>query len=430
MQSFEWSMEDSLLAGIFAGVLYAVAYFRFVNVLRYRRNWLPTPNVEIAKCVALVALVVAFVSISDSGFDLPAASVLAGFIGVLFFIVAAPTIAFRPSSALNEWLAKYADCAGLWMAPIAALAWYEAPNAKLGGVLVAAMTIEFAWFARHLYRDQRRSERPLSPYALDVLDSQAEGDVTAFARKNRIRELVIGDMSASWLGCTKQSPPCPFNLYVNRLGLNTAPCCHEHMVELCRYVDDCLTELDVTHWIEGGTLLGAVREGGLLAWEDDVDISVLLDEKTTWRGLIDALEPVIERDGYVLETFDESELIAVSFDRREPWPFGYERNRLRGEICVDIPTYRIGSSHGEKVIERSTVKADMPRTESGKYGVPYNVVAPTEQIAFLGGFVSCPKDPDGYLRLLYGDYTKTEYTYVDAEVARKRGAERDREAGE
>jgi phosphorylcholine metabolism protein LicD len=44
------------------------------------------------------------------------------------------------------------------------------------------------------------------------------------------------------------------------------------------------------HWLEGGSLLGAVRENGnLLAWKDDVDISFLLDDKTTWPTITKAL---------------------------------------------------------------------------------------------------------------------------------------------
>ena len=55
-------------------------------------------------------------------------------------------------------------------------------------------------------------------------------------------------------------------------------------------VPPCLKDLNVEHWLEGGSLLGAVRENGnLLAWEDDVDISFLLDDKTTWPTITKAL---------------------------------------------------------------------------------------------------------------------------------------------
>ncbi len=60
----------------------------------------------------------------------------------------------------------------------------------------------------------------------------------------------------------------------------------EYMAELCHYVASRLRDMGVIHWLEGGNLLGAVRESGrLLAWEDDVDLS--------WRlGLRSAVHEV------------------------------------------------------------------------------------------------------------------------------------------
>ena len=56
----------------------------------------------------------------------------------------------------------------------------------------------------------------------------------------------------------------------------------------------------------------------------------------------------------------------------------------------------------------------MPATESGGYGVPREIVLPTSTVAFLGGDFACPNQSEAYLRMLYGEYNKVEYTYVDS----------------
>ncbi|NQU57381.1 MAG: hypothetical protein HQ513_09105 [Rhodospirillales bacterium] len=345
----------------------------------------------------------------------------AGIIAVLFGIIAAPAIDFYPGTRpAVEFLANHGDYAGLWMLAPAIAAAYAVPNVKLQGVMAAAMAIELAWFLRHRPNDRRRLY-PIGGHDLSVLKAQAKGDLEGFARQHSIHELVLSDGTANWRGCDKETLPCPFNLYINRLGLNTAPCCREHMAELCHYVASCLRDMGVVHWLEGGNLLGAVRESGrLLAWEDDVDLSVVLDHGRTFESLAAGLAECGARDGYCVDVFKKMGFIAISYDRPGVWPFSWERNRMRGEIRLDIAVYRHAVSYGKPVLERKTLKGAMPLTKSGGYGVSREIVLPTSTIPFLGGNIACPNQPEEYLHLLYGDFDEVVYTYVDAAAAKTR----------
>lgn len=421
MTDIDASAGTQVYAGLIAAALYIAAYLSLVRLMRFPRNWLPLSQWEVLTTGLLAVLTVAWVSLSLNGSDLISLTVSTGFIVAVFFIIAAPAIAFRPANGLVEFLARHAEHAGLWPLGPALVAGLMVPNSKLQAMLATAMAIELSWFLRQLWARRRRQLRPLNLSDCSALEIQANGDLKAFRRRHGMRELVLSEGTVRWRGCGKNTPPCPFNLYVNRLGLNTAPCCREHMREISHYVAARLSEMGAVHWLEGGSLLGAVRENGaLLDWEDDIDISVLIDGDMTWDRFASGLTERCARDGYHLELFKRNGLAAVSFDAPKRWPARWERSRLRGEIRVDIAIYRPAMSHGEAVLERRSHKGDMPATERGGFGVPRGIVLPTSTISFVGGEFACPNKPDSYLRVLYGDFEEIEYTYLDAAAAETR----------
>ena len=409
-----------VIAAIVSVALYGATYLSLLRLMNYPRNWCRPTLLAWFGTLGPAGALVAFLSLSFDGVDVAALCVSTGFIAVLFLIIAAPAIAFKPAPRAIEFLARHGDYAGLWMLAPAIAAGYAIPSLKLQAFLAAAMAIETMWVLRYLGTKGRRRLYPIDGHDLAVLNTQAKGDLEGFARRHGIHELVLSDGAVAWRGCTKTTLPCPFNFYINRLGLNTAPCCREHMKELCHVVTSWLEEMGVVYWLEGGTLLGAVRENGtLLAWEDDTDISFLLEGETTWDSVTAGLTARGARDGYFVDSFQES-WIMVAYDAPRRWPLSWERNRMRGEVHLDLTAFRSVMSHGEPVLERRSHKGAMPTTESGRYGVPPDVVLPTAKTAFLGGEFSCPGRPEEYLHILYGDFEKVEYSYVDATAAATR----------
>ena len=50
------------------------------------------------------------------------------------------------------------------------------------------------------------------------------------------------------------------------------------MLDMLIFIDEICSQLSITYWLESGTLLGAVRHGGFIPWDDDTDICMPYDD--------------------------------------------------------------------------------------------------------------------------------------------------------
>lgn len=97
-----------------------------------------------------------------------------------------------------------------------------------------------------------------------------------------------------------------------------------HLYQLMKDVHELFTLNKLEYWIQGGTLLGAVRHKGIIPWDDDIDINMRLSDKNVFISLI----PVLEELGY-----DISEVwFGYKIAHSQVFTFGEKK----GAPCIDI----------------------------------------------------------------------------------------------
>ncbi len=158
-----------------------------------------------------------------------------------------------------------------------------------------------------------------------------------------------------------------------------------------------LDEHNVTYHLEGGTLLGLIREGDLLPWDHDLDISIMSPD----ASLVERILPRLWSKGHKISarSFLKNSYVFQKGQRRifkvKLWS-SYLRSAtsFKGHkpIVLDIFVKYSDEKHIYWAANKKVMKA--PKSHYNAYDV----------VTFLGYPFKVPSDPEAYLTLKYGDW--------------------------
>ena len=83
--------------------------------------------------------------------------------------------------------------------------------------------------------------------------------------------------------------------------------------ELLNFVVNVLEKYDLKYWLDYGTLLGAVRHGGYIPWDDDIDLGMM---RKDYNKLIEVIDDEIKSnnlENVEVTVNDRLEAIRISF---------------------------------------------------------------------------------------------------------------------
>ena len=229
-------------------------------------------------------------------------------------------------------------------------------------------------------------------------------------------------------------------------------------LKLLQIIDAICRKHAIPYWIDGGTLLGAVRHGGFIPWDDDADICMLRKDYEHFLQIADKELPfdVVLRyqshggnplfkgfakvtDCYSTaleygENLADRDLKGISIDIFPVDKYPYVSNRTiaffiqsfqKSRRVLNCPQYitpflilryfyRLMVFFFMKSLwfllllfspHSTRMKYPIDCTYSGKY-FEKSTIFPLKELTFEHISFSVPNDSDTYLKVLYGDYMK------------------------
>ena len=220
------------------------------------------------------------------------------------------------------------------------------------------------------------------------------------------------------------------------------------MLDILTEVDKICRKHKIEYFIDYGTLLGAVRHGGFIPWDDDMDIAIRREDLPRLRKALQ--EELPDNFCYQDMTTDWNYFMTIGKvrDKKSVFSDPYFKRTKENGIFVDIfllepvvPLWLRNSvdfvyircirgihNYSDRLIEKilgylcyipAVIAVQICRWtaklfNSNKIGkafgyksimyVDSDVLFPTSEIEFEGHSFMAPNKTDQYLRSLYGDY--------------------------
>ncbi|VAW51121.1 hypothetical protein MNBD_GAMMA05-990 [hydrothermal vent metagenome] len=236
------------------------------------------------------------------------------------------------------------------------------------------------------------------------------------------------------------------------------------MLRMLKVVNHLCNKHDINYWLDGGTLLGAVRHKGFIPWDDDIDLAMMRDDYNRFIEIAkdelpdDMFLQTRSSDGYYNITAqakirDTKSLFIEKFELKN------KNKNVHSGIFVDIFIYdhlpeektkrKLFKYLGKKLckLQRTKLAPERKYTSDLQYKILHNLFTlkilnhwidalikktnrtnrkiigfgldsslkriylkesffPLSEVEFEDSTFPSPKDQDYYLKTTYGDYMK------------------------
>lgn len=193
---------------------------------------------------------------------------------------------------------------------------------------------------------------------------------------------------------------------------------------------------NIPYWISSGTLMGAVRNGGFIPWDDDIDICTTREHH---NRIVSVIEEVYGKNGDVFavksdciriykrgtvcqidvfawdilslpdltpSTLAKAEKIHRKFNRKVEYDFTKLDTHERTITCPDDKTILSMTEEMVSAFDgpHKILVEGIEESHRNFFHWNYDAIFPLKTIMFEGHRFSCPNDPEALLWEIYGDF--------------------------
>ena len=231
-----------------------------------------------------------------------------------------------------------------------------------------------------------------------------EAHMILFDSLKRVSYFLFGVGCQSWTG------KC---WHWGKAGRDTPGCCRAKLLELAGHTSAALSQQNITHWMTQGTLLGALRYGDMIPWDQDVDFDLLTEDTPDWRARLLRVKEKLRADhGYRysgailgLQYSDDNSNSIDFYPVREhlgwrlPWPAS-EKDSVNA-LANNARARELQRKHAQPVQASSGRRYLSSGGAGGASNVPLSSVLPTRGCKFAHLSLPCPQDPVAYAAALF-----------------------------
>ena len=179
-------------------------------------------------------------------------------------------------------------------------------------------------------------------------------------------------------------------VWVDRINLlarrkRDLPRIHASLRRLLKDFQDICDKHNIEYWADGGTLLGAIRSGGIIPHDDDIDVSMTSDAMS-------ALKKAVKDNRHLRVQMAHL-----------PWGVHTIKNKAESDVWIDLFEVTTAEKDG-----KSRVLYLKPYRQSTrpKFWHDVDELRPLKKVRFEDTHIMIPKSPIPYLERGYGaDWT-------------------------